>query len=65
MTRQDQVRPVSCSCGSGGIGELSFELLNLNNIESTVVDPRPQLKLERQRRWLKVRSSICWHGYAC
>jgi hypothetical protein len=26
---------------AGGKGELAFELLNLNNIETTVVDPRP------------------------
>ncbi|KAK9810471.1 hypothetical protein WJX72_011228 [[Myrmecia] bisecta] len=38
---------------AGGKGELSFELLNLNGIRSTVVDPRP-LQLDRFRKWLKV-----------
>ncbi|KAK9805714.1 hypothetical protein WJX73_001222 [Symbiochloris irregularis] len=38
---------------AGGTGELSFEFLNLNCINSTVVDPRPVLNLERQCRWLK------------
>lgn len=50
-------------CLTGGTGELSFEFLNLNNINSTVVDPRPELRLDRQSRWLKVRpgsgSVIC------
>ncbi|KAL3139949.1 hypothetical protein ABBQ38_004237 [Trebouxia sp. C0009 RCD-2024] len=36
---------------AGGKGELSFELVNLNNIQATVVEPRP-LQLWRQHKWL-------------
>ncbi len=39
---------------AGGHGALSFELLNLNNIAATVVDPRP-LKTARYQRRLMVR----------
>lgn len=38
---------------AGGKGELSFELVNLNNIQATVVEPRP-LQLWRQHKWLLV-----------
>ena len=38
----------------GGRGELSFELLNLNNIRATIVDPRPG-SLGKQAKWLKVK----------
>lgn len=37
---------------TGGKGELSYELLNLSGIPSTVVDPRP-LKLEKYRRRMR------------
>jgi len=40
----------------GGKGELSFELLNLNGVPSTVVDPRP-LDLSRFAR------RLCWGFY--
>ncbi|KAL3154156.1 hypothetical protein ABBQ32_013679 [Trebouxia sp. C0010 RCD-2024] len=36
---------------AGGKGELSFELVNLNDIQATVVEPRP-LQLWRQHKWL-------------
>lgn len=36
---------------AGGKGEVSFELLNLNNIQCTVIDPRP-LELDRFKRKL-------------
>ncbi|KAA6423694.1 MAG: hypothetical protein FRX49_06265 [Trebouxia sp. A1-2] len=36
---------------AGGKGELSFELLNLNGIQATVVEPRP-LQLWRQHKWM-------------
>jgi hypothetical protein len=38
---------------AGGKGDLAFELVNLNNIPATVVDPRP-LKLDKRLTWLKV-----------
>jgi len=38
----------------GGRGELSFEMLNLNNIRATIVDPRPG-SLSKQAKWLKVK----------
>ena len=38
---------------AGGKGELAFELVNLNNIRATVVEPRA-LKLAKQELWLKV-----------
>ncbi len=38
---------------AGGKGELAFELVNLNNIPATVVEPRA-LKLAKQELWLKV-----------
>lgn len=41
---------------AGGKGELSFELVNLNNIASTVVEPRA-LQLWRQHKWMLVSSS--------
>ena len=44
---------------AGGAGELSFELVNLNRIPSTVVDPRPSLKLDRQLGWLQA-CMICF-----
>jgi ubiquinone/menaquinone biosynthesis C-methylase UbiE len=35
---------------AGGKGELAFQLVNLNNIPATVVDPRPlELKSFRSR----------------
>ncbi|BDA45808.1 hypothetical protein COCOBI_07-5950 [Coccomyxa sp. Obi] len=37
---------------AGGKGELAFELVNLNNIPATVVEPRA-LKLAKQELWLK------------
>lgn len=37
---------------AGGKGVLSFELLNLNNIDSIVVDPRPSLNVERHEKAL-------------
>ena len=37
----------------GGRGDLSFELVNLNNIKATIVDPRPG-SLIKQAKWLKV-----------
>lgn len=40
---------------AGGKGELSFELVNLNDIHATVVEPRP-LQLWRQHKWMLVRS---------
>ena len=39
---------------AGGKGELSFELVNLNDIQATVVEPRP-LQLWRQHKWMLVR----------
>ena len=42
----------------GGKGEISFELLNLNNIRATVVDPRPG-SLSKQAKWLKVSPTSC------
>lgn len=36
---------------AGGKGELSFELLNLNGIQATVVEPRA-LQLWRQHKWM-------------
>lgn len=41
---------------AGGKGELSFELVNLNGIQATVVEPRP-LQLWRQHKWMLVSSS--------
>lgn len=38
---------------AGGKGELAFELLNLNDIPATVLEPRP-LDLSRQAKWLQV-----------
>jgi cyclopropane fatty-acyl-phospholipid synthase-like methyltransferase len=40
---------------AGGKGELSFELLNLNGIQATVVEPRA-LQLWRQHKWMLVSS---------
>ena len=40
---------------AGGKGELSFELLNLNGIQATVVEPRA-LQLWRQHKWMLVTS---------
>ncbi|GAB4816065.1 hypothetical protein N2152v2_003111 [Parachlorella kessleri] len=37
---------------AGGKGELAFELVNLNNIPATVLEPRG-LELEKRVRWLK------------
>ena len=37
---------------AGGSGVLSFELVNLNNLESTVIDPRP-LRLQKSQKWLR------------
>lgn len=39
---------------AGGKGELSFELVNLNGINATVVEPRA-LQLWRQHKWMLVR----------
>lgn len=39
---------------AGGKGDLAFELVNLNRIPATVVDPRP-LKLDKRLIWLRVR----------
>ena len=47
----------------GGRGELSFELLNLNNIRATVVDPRPGC-LSKQAKWLKASHSVLWSLHA-
>lgn len=44
---------------AGGKGELAFELVNLNNIPATVVEPRA-LKLAKQELWLKV--GPCTHS---
>ncbi len=49
---------------AGGHGALSFELINLNNIASTVVDPRP-LKTARYQRRLMVRSGRGLAALAC
>ena len=38
---------------AGGRGELSFELVNLNAVPATVLDPRP-LRLAKQATWLQV-----------
>lgn len=38
---------------AGGKGELSFELVNLNGIQATVVEPRA-LQLWRQHKWMQV-----------
>lgn len=38
---------------AGGKGELAFELLNLNDIPATVVEPR-RLELGQFVRWAKV-----------
>ncbi|KAL4419682.1 hypothetical protein ABPG75_006780 [Micractinium tetrahymenae] len=38
---------------AGGRGELAFELLNLNGVPATVVEPRP-LDLARRVKWLMV-----------
>ena len=38
---------------AGGKGELSFELVNLNDINATVVEPRA-LQLWRQHKWMLV-----------
>lgn len=38
---------------AGGRGELAFELLNLNNVRATIIDPRPA-SLPKQAKWLKV-----------
>lgn len=38
---------------AGGKGNLSFEFLNLNGIESTVIDPRKQLNLRKRIECLK------------
>jgi len=40
---------------AGGKGELSFELINLNAIPATVVEPRA-LQLWRQHKWMLVSS---------
>ena len=42
---------------AGGKGELSYELVNLNGIASTVVEPRA-LQLWRQHKWMLVRISL-------
>ena len=39
---------------AGGKGELAFELLNLNSVPATVLEPRP-LELQRRVKWLLVR----------
>ncbi len=39
---------------AGGQGDLSFELVNLNSVRSTVLDPRP-LNLSKSLRKLNVR----------
>ena len=47
----------------GGRGELSFELLNLNNIRATIVDPRPA-SLHKQAKWLQVTGlQACLHAH--
>ena len=46
----------------GGRGELSFELLNLNTIKATIVDPRPA-SLHKQAKWLQVTGlQACLHA---
>ena len=58
----DTFGQASLACGSGvldiggGKGELSFELLNLNSIRATIVDPRPG-SLHKHAKWLKVPMS--------
>lgn len=46
---------------AGGKGELSFELVNLNRIWSTVLDPRP-LQLAKLERCIKVRRVMTTQG---
>ena len=46
---------------AGGKGELSFELLNLNGIKATVVEPRA-LQLWRQHKWMLVRPHTLHSG---
>lgn len=58
----DTFGQASLACGSGvldvggGKGELSFELLNLNSIRATIIDPRPG-SLHKHAKWLKVPMS--------
>lgn len=40
---------------AGGKGEVGFELLNLNGLPATVLEPRP-LELQRRVKWLLVRA---------
>lgn len=40
---------------AGGKGEVGFELLNLNGLPATVLEPRP-LELQRRVKWLQVRA---------
>ena len=49
---------------AGGKGELSFELVNLNNIQATVVEPRP-LQLWRQHKWMLVTPLAVAAGCCC
>ena len=44
---------------AGGKGELAFELLNLNGLPATVLEPRP-LELQRRVKWLLVRRGGGW-----
>ena len=43
---------------AGGMGELSFELVNINKLPSTVMDPRP-LNLKGSLRKLRVGGWVC------
>ena len=36
---------------AGGQGNLSWELVNLNGVNTTVVDPRPSMKVRFERQW--------------
>ena len=38
---------------AGGKGDIAFELLNLNNIPATLVEPRPRC-LHKRLLWLQV-----------
>ena len=70
MTRRfllDTFGQASLACGSGvldvggGKGELAFELVNLNSIRATIIDPRPG-SLHKHAKWLKVPMSC--HAFA-
>lgn len=46
---------------AGGKGELAFELLNLNGLPATVLEPR-SLELQRRVKWLLVRPGCRVHS---